>query len=612
MTVTVPNVPSPFVEVDATWNRWEELGLPLLATAGSCRIKLGPNFPGGDSSPTGLANDATVYTATVIVDGLTEAVSIVGSAAQTIATLVTELNTDLSAAVVLEGDEIVITSTTTGAVSSVFVSDTGANFLFAGLRGDTSTATPDIAHYGVTNYDSTRGWFAIAGSVNRVGESVRGNTKYLLWNKLRDWTNLQRDVAGVVDRFLDSVATSHQDWVNAAASIAVPTGAPSMFTETGLSRTTTYELRLNVNGAGNVTVFINLGIPQTTGAPFDQLVAAINAGIAAAGLPVYCAFREGLNATQPPRLYFQVLNSNTPFTPTATGDMLAGADSSLVLTDGASNGIVAALVAFGGVLDAAQAGYGVVNFNRVNALAVLPATVPAVPAGNYDATITVSDSTGPVRETVTVTVAVTAADSMTVIAASLETALQAATTDGDELVIAIGNKFLISEVNTGFNTQVEVTIPTAGVNPDLFRAIAAALDVVDPRGDTDVSTWNVDGFATPGVNAAVVGLSFPEMFNGVSYANWLEVLARSPVGGRLGMGQFIFGPTGYGPLFTSDGGSSFEKELRPQSRGECVVGMLYWDGAAWRYFVAGDASRVVANDTSAGTNNPPQTLARGL
>ena len=96
-------------------------------------------------------------------------------------------------------------------------------------------------------------------------------------------------------------------------------------------------------------------------------------------------------------------------------------------------------------------------------------------------------------------------------------------------------------------------------------------------------------------------MSFPKTVSGVAYANWQQVLGNSPVGGRL-VAQNIFGPTGYGPLFTSDSASAFEKENRPQSKGLCVSGILYWDSAAWLYF---------ADDTSAGTNNPPNALANG-
>jgi hypothetical protein len=616
------NTPSPFIGLDVSWNRMEEPVLPLngAGSAGVARVRLGPNFPGSASSPTGLANDATVYTATLrFDDATTNAISIVGSAAQTITTLLAELNTDVTTPVVtLEGNELVFTSATTGPASSVFISDTGTNFLFASLRGDTDPATLSTEKWGVVDYDSTRGWAAIAGSANRVGRSERGNVTYLRWDKMDDVH--QEHVIAVVNTFLSSVATGNQPWVNAAAGIAITGGVPTQGSASELSRATVYQLQLDVNGDGNVTIYADLNVPQTTGESFSRLVQAINTGIANAvradgsKLPVVCEWQQGVDGTtQPSMLVFRVLDSFELFSATSAGNLEQGAGSAVVITDGLANGLVAALTAtatWTAAIDTAQAGFGVVSFNRVNAAAVLPATVPAVPAGNYDFTVAVEDAG--VRASYNVTVAVTAADSMTVIAASMQAALRTATGELEE-VTAVGNSFLIANeaAGTGFNTQVVVTIPTAGANSDLFNAIAAALDVVDSRGDTSVSTYAVDGFATPGVDGAVAGLSFPETYNGVSYANWGAVLGATPIGGRVGSGQFIHGLTGFGPLFTSGSAMVFEKESRPQALGQCVNRSVYWDGAAWRYFVAGDASRVLADDTSAGTNNPPQTLASG-
>lgn len=595
------NVPAPFTAVDVNWNRNAENTLLLQTAFGRATIKLGPNYPGA-SAPTGLV-PATTYTATVRIDGTNRAVSILGATALTVTTLVAELLADLTtwATVVLSGDTIVITSLTSGPTSGVFASDTGADFLFSSIRGGL-TAALSPAHFGVVDYDSTRGWTGpdtlslIAASTNRVGTSVKGNNEYFRSDKISDAQ--LGDLASVVDRFLaGGAANTNQPWVNAASSIAVPTGVPSSMTETGLSRLLVYQLQVNVNGAGNVTVSINLNVPQTSGASFDQLVEALNIGLAAARLPVVAEWQNGYNATQAPRVMFRVLASNTPFTPTSTGAVLQGTTSSLVLTAGLANDIVAALAAFGGAIDVVQSGFGVVNFNRVNAAAVLPATVPAVPTASYDATVNVNDAG--VRTTYTVTVPVTVADSMTVIAASLQVAVRAATGE-TELVEAVGNKFLLTENQTGFNTYITVAIPTAGANPDLFRAIASALDVVDRRGTTSVSTYSVDGFATPGL-AGATNVAFPKTVSGVIYTNWLQVLANSPVGGRL-VAQNIFGPTGYGPLFTSDDGASFEKENRPASRGMCVRGQVYWDGATWRYFT---------DDTDAGANNPPEALQQG-
>jgi len=86
---------------------------------------------------TGLANDATAYTATATIDGVARAVSVVGSAAQTFTTLVTELNTDLGAwaTVTLTDGRIKVTSLATGASSTVVLTNTGTYQLFPSLSG---------------------------------------------------------------------------------------------------------------------------------------------------------------------------------------------------------------------------------------------------------------------------------------------------------------------------------------------------------------------------------------------------------------------------------------------------------------------------------------------
>lgn len=76
----------------------------------------------------------TVYTATITVDGVVRNIAVQGSAAQTFTTLVSEINTDLAASAVaaITGGNIVITSATTGALSTVSCAD---GTLFKALQG---------------------------------------------------------------------------------------------------------------------------------------------------------------------------------------------------------------------------------------------------------------------------------------------------------------------------------------------------------------------------------------------------------------------------------------------------------------------------------------------
>jgi hypothetical protein len=77
------------------------------------------------SSNTGLENDTTKYGAIVVIDGVAKEVVVVGSACQTIANLITKINANLGSAATaaLVDNTIKITSATSGASSSVRITD---------------------------------------------------------------------------------------------------------------------------------------------------------------------------------------------------------------------------------------------------------------------------------------------------------------------------------------------------------------------------------------------------------------------------------------------------------------------------------------------------------
>lgn len=82
---------------------------------------------------TGLANDATVYTATITVDGVAQAIDVTGSTAQTFTNLLTQIDADLTGATSsIVGGNIVVTSASTGATSAISIADTD---LFSNLTG---------------------------------------------------------------------------------------------------------------------------------------------------------------------------------------------------------------------------------------------------------------------------------------------------------------------------------------------------------------------------------------------------------------------------------------------------------------------------------------------
>lgn len=114
-------------------------------------------------NPTGLANDATVYTATVLVDGSrTISISVTGSAAQTPANLINEINADLGAyatATLESSVGIRITSSKGYGTSIVQITDGTTNPLF-------NTLTYSVSH-GLQ--DSVKGFAAMdAMTVNKI------------------------------------------------------------------------------------------------------------------------------------------------------------------------------------------------------------------------------------------------------------------------------------------------------------------------------------------------------------------------------------------------------------------------------------------------------------
>lgn len=110
---------------------------PVTVTSGYQIVTYSPVIAGGDA--TGLANDATVYTASIVVDGVANPISIVGSAAQTVTTLIAQINADLTGATAaLVAGSIKVTSSSTGSTSSISITDTD---LFSSTTSFSAIAT---------------------------------------------------------------------------------------------------------------------------------------------------------------------------------------------------------------------------------------------------------------------------------------------------------------------------------------------------------------------------------------------------------------------------------------------------------------------------------------
>lgn len=139
-----------------------------IATRGIQGVDLGGVPPGGNGS--GLANDATVYTATVDVDGAeaAQAISFAGQDAQTFQDVLDELNADTTGAVwTLSGSGLRCTSDSTGVSSSINIVDTN---LFSTLTGFSSV---EVAVNGVDQVDSQGEGFGGTPSLSFLVQGVQ-------------------------------------------------------------------------------------------------------------------------------------------------------------------------------------------------------------------------------------------------------------------------------------------------------------------------------------------------------------------------------------------------------------------------------------------------------
>jgi hypothetical protein len=95
-----------------------------VSSSGSQVVDVGDDIVGLDA--TGLANDATVYTASIVVDGGgAQAITVTGSAAQTYSALIVELNNDTAGATwSLVGGNLVAVSSSAGGGSTIAITDT--------------------------------------------------------------------------------------------------------------------------------------------------------------------------------------------------------------------------------------------------------------------------------------------------------------------------------------------------------------------------------------------------------------------------------------------------------------------------------------------------------
>ena len=293
------NIHGALTYVDVMFNNNSEPALLLESTAGFATVTFGP-LPAGSATATGLANDGTLYTASIDVDapGAPVAVSIAGSAAQTFATLITELNADLGAAATaaLVGDSIVITSASTGNASTVVVTDGN---LFSSVKGNN---------------------FKMQANV-----TTRGHDKYLRWEALDTLEQTELNAA------LTSVNGTATNWTYATSGVRIEDGANPVEVSTALTGIVagSYSLSVTVDGVTKEVGFA-VALDSTVTAAFDSFKAAMAVAFPAATVTMV----DGTGVVD-----FMV-TSSTP-----------GTEGSSVVADG-MGGFVASVAALTGVADA--------------------------------------------------------------------------------------------------------------------------------------------------------------------------------------------------------------------------------------------------------------------
>lgn len=207
------------------------------------------------ASATGLLNDATTYTYQVAVDGgAPQTISITGSAAQTYANLLTEINADITGATAsLVGGNLKFISATTGASSSIALTAGGGgsnllttltgfvavrtasagtttndNWQYASLTGklyaaqagqyftalnETSFAVVSITHQPWTS--SPNCVISADGRLWAADDAAGGNSYTVWWSNLLDGTDWTGGDAGSLD--VRSVWPQGQDTIVALA-----------------------------------------------------------------------------------------------------------------------------------------------------------------------------------------------------------------------------------------------------------------------------------------------------------------------------------------------------------------------------------------------------------
>ncbi len=209
------------------------------------------------ASSTGLANNATVYTASVVVDGVTKPISITGSAAQTYTTLLSEINTDLGAS----------------ATASLLVTAYQDVIFSVGKRGTDSTSL-----VGATTYTATIVVDGVSKPISILGSSAPVFSQLI--DQLNSVSNLGSSATAVLHGTYIRITSNT---TGASSSVSITAGtlfAAPLASFSSIGTAIGSSLRITSNSLTNIS---SIAITDTnlfsTLTNYNSIAAAINGGL---------------------------------------------------------------------------------------------------------------------------------------------------------------------------------------------------------------------------------------------------------------------------------------------------------------------------------------------
>lgn len=471
------NVPGSFQPVaNLMFDNTAKLALKLEEVAGFATLSFGPLTMGG-STPTGLANDATLYYVKHQVDaaGSATEVSFAGSTAQTFTALVAALQAAIGVGVVvtLVGGDIVITSVTTGLTSKVVITagTTGADLLTSVRSGQSVYLKTNV--------------------------SEKGHVKYLRWDQLDAMEQAE------MRTIMNTLDAGDTEWTFATAGLSISTdvaGTLSPF-DAMLVAAGVYTLNVTVDGTLK-TVSFDVDAGATIDNAFESFAAAMRVAFPAAEVAQTQADVDTINwmVTSPTA---GVAGGVTVAAGGSGVDFLATVDATTRVTaviaevDGV-DGVAGALA--DGTPIAATAGKAYVTSDV--AVAAGDTAILLASAGTYYFNVAV-DGAAAVEYNIT-----TAADtSYTALAALLDAATGLDAAGVDVTFDDAADRFVFTRKTTGASTSVVVTAGTTGT--DVFAQV-----VTDgtPTTMTPSAVAGTDAIADASIISVLAGTKAPNGF----------------------------------------------------------------------------------------------------